>query len=216
MFLFRIMVLSIFLSTQLWATTSSPAIKQSKSIDQEIDEWVGRDVVPAMAEVLFYSLGQRKIVEAHRDSNSEQILFLVDFLKNERNTLAWQHQENEMSLLMVLPQDLEKVQGLLLEQDIAIESLKATKRQGGIPLIILILVFGGIFYTFRYNFVNIRLFRHAIAVIRGRYDNPDDKGEISHFKALTSALSATVGLGNIAGVAVAIAAGGPGAIFGCG
>jgi len=82
-----------------------------------------------------------------------------------------------------------------------------------IPLILLVLVLGGMFFTFRYGFVNLRLFRHSIQVIRGKYDKPDDEGEISHFQALTSALSATVGLGNIAGVAVAIATGGPGALF---
>jgi AGCS family alanine or glycine:cation symporter len=82
-----------------------------------------------------------------------------------------------------------------------------------LPLILTIMVFGGVFFTFRYGFINIKLFKHAIDVIRGRYDDPEDEGEISHFQALTSALSATVGLGNIAGVAVAIGAGGPGAIF---
>lgn len=82
-----------------------------------------------------------------------------------------------------------------------------------IPLVLLVLILGGIFFTFRFGFVNIRLFRHSIAVIRGKFDRPDDEGEISHFQALTSALSATVGLGNIAGVAVAIATGGPGAVF---
>jgi AGCS family alanine or glycine:cation symporter len=82
-----------------------------------------------------------------------------------------------------------------------------------IPLIIIVLVIGGLFYTLRYGFINLRLFRHSLDVIRGRYDKPDHEGEVSHFKALTSALSATVGLGNIAGVALAIAAGGPGAVF---
>ena len=83
----------------------------------------------------------------------------------------------------------------------------------GIPLIIALLLAGGIFFTFRFGFINIRLFFHSIAVIRGKYDNPDDHGEITHFQALTSALSATVGLGNIAGVAIAINQGGPGAVF---
>ena len=83
----------------------------------------------------------------------------------------------------------------------------------GIPLILLILITGGVFFTLRYGFVHVRLFKHSVDCIRGRYDDPDDLGEISHFSALTSALSATVGLGNIAGVAVAIAAGGPGAIL---
>lgn len=82
-----------------------------------------------------------------------------------------------------------------------------------LPLILAIMVFGGVFFTFRYSFVNIKLFKHAIDVVRGKYDDPEDEGEISHFQALTSALSATVGLGNIAGVAVAIGTGGPGAIF---
>ena len=82
-----------------------------------------------------------------------------------------------------------------------------------IPLIVVMLMAGAIFFTFRYRFINIRLFGHALRVIRGHYDDPDDKGEISHFQALTSALSATVGLGNIAGVAVAISKGGPGAVF---
>jgi len=83
----------------------------------------------------------------------------------------------------------------------------------GLPLIIIVLVSGGLFFTFRYGWVNVILFRHAIDVVRGRFDKPEDKGEISHFQALTSALAATVGLGNIAGVALAITAGGPGAVF---
>ncbi|MDX1563815.1 MAG: alanine/glycine:cation symporter family protein, partial [Phycisphaeraceae bacterium] len=70
-----------------------------------------------------------------------------------------------------------------------------------------------LFFTFRFGFLNLRLFKHSIAVIRGKFDKPEDTGEISHFQALTSALSATVGLGNIAGVAVAISTGGPGALM---
>ena len=83
----------------------------------------------------------------------------------------------------------------------------------GVPLIILVLVGGGIYYSFYFNWLSLRGFKHSIDVIRGRYDHPDHPGEISHFKALTSALSATVGLGNIAGVAIAVSAGGPGAVF---
>ena len=83
----------------------------------------------------------------------------------------------------------------------------------GFPLIIAILVAGGVYYTFFFGWLSIRGFTHAIDVLRGRYDNPDDPGEISHFQALTSALSATVGLGNIGGVAIAVGTGGPGAVF---
>ena len=81
------------------------------------------------------------------------------------------------------------------------------------PLILVTLVLGGIFFTLRWLFINVRMFGHCINVIRGKYDRPDDQGEITHFQALTSALSATVGLGNIAGVALAISTGGPGAVF---
>lgn len=82
-----------------------------------------------------------------------------------------------------------------------------------VPFVVLLLALGGIFFTFWYRFVNVRGFRHAIDIVRGKYDNPEDAGEISHFRALTSALSATIGLGNIAGVAIAIQLGGPGAVF---
>lgn len=82
-----------------------------------------------------------------------------------------------------------------------------------IPLIIWVLVLGGIYYSFYFGWISLRGFRHAIDVIRGRYDDPNDPGEISHFQALTSALSATIGLGNIAGVAIAVSLGGPGAVF---
>ena len=71
-----------------------------------------------------------------------------------------------------------------------------------LPIILVVMFGGGIFFTIRYGFVNIRLFRHAIDVVRGKFDHPDHEGEVTHFQALTSALSATVGLGNIAGVAV--------------
>jgi AGCS family alanine or glycine:cation symporter len=83
----------------------------------------------------------------------------------------------------------------------------------GVPIIVLWLMLGAVFFTVRMGFINLRGFRHAITVVRGRYDNPEDEGEVTHFQALASALSATVGLGNIAGVALAVMLGGPGAIF---
>ena len=82
----------------------------------------------------------------------------------------------------------------------------------GLPLL-MILMGGGLYLVFKIHFLPFRYLGHAIAVLRGRYDNESDSGEISHFQALTTALSATVGMGNISGVAVAIAIGGPGAVF---
>jgi Na+/alanine symporter len=80
------------------------------------------------------------------------------------------------------------------------------------PLVIL-LVGTGVYFSIRLIFPQFRRFGHAIAICRGKYDNPDDPGEITHFQALCAALSATVGVGNIAGVAIALHAGGPGAVF---
>lgn len=82
----------------------------------------------------------------------------------------------------------------------------------GLPLLIL-LIGGGMYLLIRSQFLPFRFFGHAVQVLRGKYDDPNDPGQISHFQALTTALSATVGMGNISGVAVAIAFGGPGAIF---
>jgi AGCS family alanine or glycine:cation symporter len=82
----------------------------------------------------------------------------------------------------------------------------------GLPMVIL-LISAGIYFTIAGKFLPFRAIRHAINILRGKYDDPDDPGEISHFRALTSALSATIGMGNIAGVAIAISLGGPGAIF---
>lgn len=80
-----------------------------------------------------------------------------------------------------------------------------------LKLIVVWLILGGLFFTVFMRFINVRAIGHSINLIRGKYDIPGSKGEVSHFQALTTALSATVGLGNIAGVAIAISIGGPGA-----
>ncbi len=80
------------------------------------------------------------------------------------------------------------------------------------PLLVMLLG-TGVFLTLRLGFIQFRRLGHGVAVTMGKYDDPDDPGDVSHFQALTTALSATVGIGNIAGVAIAIHWGGPGAIF---
>ena len=82
----------------------------------------------------------------------------------------------------------------------------------GYPLLF-ILIGGGLYLLFISRFLPFKYFFHAIDIVRGKFDDKKSDGEISHFQALTTALSATVGMGNIAGVAVAISIGGPGAIF---
>jgi AGCS family alanine or glycine:cation symporter len=82
-----------------------------------------------------------------------------------------------------------------------------------LPLIVVWLVIAGLFFTVYLRGFQFRAFGQAIRLIRGRYDDPRDAGEVTHFQALATAVSGTVGLGNIAGVAVAISLGGPGATF---
>lgn len=82
----------------------------------------------------------------------------------------------------------------------------------GPPMLILLLG-GGIFFSIYSRFVPFKYFRHGLNILFGRYNDPDDPGEITHFQALSSALASTVGLGNISGVAIAIQMGGPGALF---
>ncbi len=82
-----------------------------------------------------------------------------------------------------------------------------------VPIVVLWLIMGGVYFTFRMRFINIRAFTHAFGLLSGRYDKKEESGEVSHFQALSTALSATVGLGNIAGVAIAVTIGGPGATF---
>ncbi|MGY8717647.1 MAG: alanine/glycine:cation symporter family protein, partial [Verrucomicrobiia bacterium] len=83
----------------------------------------------------------------------------------------------------------------------------------GFPLILVWLVVAALTFTIYFKFVNFRRFGLAIGIARGKYSDPTEKGEVSHFQALTAALSGTVGLGNIAGVAVAVSVGGAGATF---
>ena len=99
------------------------------------------------------------------------------------------------------------------EAGVAVLNPNGSPRTQGIPFVVVWLVFGGLFFTLRMKFINVRGIGHAFQLVRGKYDKADDPGEVSHFQALTTALSATVGLGNIAGVAVAISIGGAGATF---
>ncbi len=99
------------------------------------------------------------------------------------------------------------------EATTTVEGPLANPAGNSAPVVVVWLVLGAIFFTLRMNFINLRGFLHAVIVTSGKYDDPEETGEVTHFQALSAALSATVGLGNIAGVAVAVAVGGPGAIF---
>lgn len=81
------------------------------------------------------------------------------------------------------------------------------------PVLITLLMGGGLFFLIYSRFLPFRFFRHAVKILLGKYDSDNDEGDINHYEALSTALAATVGMGNISGVAVAITMGGPGAIF---
>ena len=82
-----------------------------------------------------------------------------------------------------------------------------------VPLIVCWLIFGAVFFTTYLGFINIRGFKHAIGIVSGRFTDKKHDGEITHFQALTAAVSGTVGIGNIGGVAISVSIGGAGAIF---
>jgi AGCS family alanine or glycine:cation symporter len=123
---------------------------------------------------------------------------------------------NSVSVFAVLENAFEKWLVSPLEHLIFFDVVfwdNATGDAIQLPIVVVWLVLGALFFTFRFQFINLRGFRHGIDCVRGRYSAPGDAGEISHFQALSAALSATVGLGNIAGVAFAVGIGGPGAVF---
>ncbi len=100
-----------------------------------------------------------------------------------------------------------------LESLLFFDILFGTVEGTTIPFLVAWLIVGGIYLTIKMGFINLRMFRHSYRIIKGDYVTKDDKGLIAPFGALTTALSATVGLGNIAGVAIAVSIGGPGATF---
>ncbi len=113
----------------------------------------------------------------------------------------------------VIAQHAHHVADLRFDEPRAMRHPNGDIIEKGIPFIVIWLIFGALFFTIRMGFINIRGFRHSLDLARGKYDDPDAPGRITHFQALATAVSATVGLGNIAGVAIAISLGGAGATF---
>src|SRR5690554_2697821 len=102
---------------------------------------------------------------------------------------------------------------MVYENGVAVLHPNGDPVKNGIPFIVIWLGVGALFFTLRMGFVNIRGFRHGFQLARGKYSDPDAPGLVTHFQALATAVSGTVGLGNIAGVAVAVSLGGAGATF---
>jgi AGCS family alanine or glycine:cation symporter len=101
----------------------------------------------------------------------------------------------------------------LLKEIVDVGNTLVWSTPAALPWMVAVLLLTGLFVTVRLSFIQLRQVGHAVRAVFGKYDDPDDEGDISHFQALSTALSATVGIGNIAGVAMAIHYGGPGALF---
>lgn len=204
--------------------------EDERSFEELVDAGFGV-VVSALGKVLFYPL----LADSETASSAELVDEVAELEQLIAEIEATDFPVPKASLTLTVPADqLDEDQAEAIEQrmreaavptaPVGIRRFTLTRSEdatestltastGGIPIIALWLLIGAVFFTLRMGFINLRGFRHAIDVVRGIYDNPDDEGEVSHFQALASALSATVGLGNIAGVALAVAMGGPGAIF---
>lgn len=120
---------------------------------------------------------------------------------------------NSENIEHVIEQGAHFLASIKYDEPVAILHPNGDKQEKAIPFIVIWLVIGAFFFTIRMGFINFRGFKHSLDLARGKYDDPDAPGQVTHFQALATAVSGTVGLGNIAGVGVAISLGGAGATF---
>jgi AGCS family alanine or glycine:cation symporter len=111
----------------------------------------------------------------------------------------------------VIEQGAQYLAAIEYDEPVPLTHPNGDPQQKNIPFIVVWLLFGALFFTIKLGFINIRGFKHSLELARGKYDDPDAPGQVTHFQALATAVSGTVGLGNIAGVAVAVSLGGAGA-----
>ena len=171
-------------------TAEAAEAPDAETLEQRIDEFFGDSLVKPIAAVLFFDFWTGDWLNPRELPEVECPECDTKFTTSE----AWP--DTPRPRLVRCP-ECHKGE---------IKTAKGTS----VPLVVLWLLVGAIFFTVRMGFINVRAFWHGIRLTRGDYDNPDEPGEVSHFQALASALSATIGLGNIAGVAIAVGTGGPG------
>ena len=111
----------------------------------------------------------------------------------------------------IIEQGAQYLAAIAYEEPVPLTHPNGDLQQNAIPFIVVWLLLGALFFTIKLGFINIRGFKHSLDLARGKYDDPNAPGQVTHFQALATAVSGTVGLGNIAGVAVAISLGGAGA-----
>lgn len=197
----------------------------SIAIDEEIE--VARYDKPSERFKMVVNEGKGPVI--HLGEDKETLKGLPFYIEQEADgdlsvtyKITTQEESREVKIKDVKagqPFSLEDFPGATVEVDASREMFANGERYRvryqnvEIPFVLIWLIFGAVFFTIFFRFVNIRGFKHAVDVVRGKFDDPNHAGEVSHFQALTAALSGTVGIGNIAGVAVAVSVGGPGATF---
>jgi len=165
--------------------------------EQEVDGFFGKYLVTPLKVVLFYDFGTSRWLNRH----AEPVVDCPTCKAKFENVKPWPVDPvSEVASCLKCAAEGKQTQ---------IQIVRGTS----VPLVVLWLLAGAIFFTLRMRFINFRGFWHGIRLTKGDYDKPEETGEVSHFQALASALSATIGLGNIAGVAIAVINGGPGAVF---
>ena len=181
-----IILLFLCIASPISAQEEQTNPKETKSIDEVVNSYMA-PITDAVEAVVFFEVPPfSKIKKKKLDATGKPIITAEGDYEYERDAEG----------------------NIVYEKD-----EEGNDKSTGIPFVLPWLIIGALFFTIYMGFVNFTGFRHALDVVRGKYDNPEDAGEVSHFQALTAALSGTVGVGNIAGVALAVSAGGPGATF---
>jgi len=157
----------------------------------------------------FITIGQEEVVDTIQQ---DQAIEVVDSTAVERVVEVVSLPEVTE---LTLDDKINEVMGPITDFIVSVIFFEVNFLGFTVPFVLIWLSLGALLFTFYFGFINITGFRHAVDVVRGKFDDPNSKeaGEVSHFQALTAALSGTVGVGNIAGVAIAISLGGPGATF---
>lgn len=219
--------LAAVLALSIVAGLANPVIAQDDGDDagwiKQVDGFFGKYMVAPLAKALFFDFGTSKVIKIdnawkYASVKGASPVISGSIYVQKDGSIEITHSEtvekdkSEQRFTATSLEDLRDnhPDGAAIYEQYATQ---ANRMGVSIPFVVVWLLVGAIFFTLRMGFINIRGFWHAIRLTRGDYDDPNQKGEVSHFQALSSALSATVGLGNIAGVAIAIGTGGPGATF---
>ncbi|MFD2516676.1 amino acid carrier protein [Salinimicrobium flavum] len=183
-----------------------PAPEWSATIEGQfiLKEWLlaeGTHVEEGEAIAIISKNGEDITAYANANGNLKYLVQEGGMIYNSENK---QH---------VIEQGAQYLAAIEYDQPVALTHPNGDLQQKDIPFIVVWLVLGALFFTLRLGFINFRGFKHSLELARGKYDDPNAPGQVTHFQALATAVSGTVGLGNIAGVAVAVSLGGAGATF---